>query len=335
MEEFALVSGISRPTVSKYFNDPQSVRKSTRARIENALERYDYRPNIYAINQNRRLTKVIGIMLPYLVDPFFAEIARQIERFCIDEGLRPFPLSSHGDPDLEVANLATLRDMRPAGALIAPLGRRSDRAAIEAMCADVPTVLFDSNIDDVGSAFVGSNNDQSIDLLARYLCETGSPPTFFELRSPPNPNARKRRAAYRASLAQLGETVEIVQVPGEGWDFEEIGLREGGAVLARGGFATDTILCSNDRLAIGLLAAADALGLRVGKGRGFALRIAGHDDHPYSRYTCPPLTTISQDYSAIARRSFETLMSLSPHASAARQRTTELFPGRLVVRESA
>ena len=52
MEEFAAVSGISRPTVSKYFHDPDSVRQSTRRRIEEALEKHDYRPNIFAINQN-------------------------------------------------------------------------------------------------------------------------------------------------------------------------------------------------------------------------------------------------------------------------------------------
>jgi DNA-binding LacI/PurR family transcriptional regulator len=80
MEEFAALSGISRPTVSKYFNDPGSVRASTRARIEQALERYDYRPNFYAMNQNRQLTKNVGILVPYLADPFFAEIARRIER---------------------------------------------------------------------------------------------------------------------------------------------------------------------------------------------------------------------------------------------------------------
>ncbi len=93
MEEFASVSGISRPTVSKYFNDPESVRKTTRARIEAALERYDYRPNIYAMNLNRRLTKNVGIVVPYLADPFFAEMARVIERRCIDAGFSPLLFS--------------------------------------------------------------------------------------------------------------------------------------------------------------------------------------------------------------------------------------------------
>ena len=88
MEEFAAVSGISRPTLSKYFNDHDSVRRSTRERIEKALARHDYRPNIYAINQNRRTTKNIGIVVPNLADPFFTEIGRLVELACIEAGYR-------------------------------------------------------------------------------------------------------------------------------------------------------------------------------------------------------------------------------------------------------
>ncbi len=66
MEEFAAVSGISRPTLSKYFNDADSVRRSTRERIEAALSQYDYRPNVYAVNQNRRKTRNIGVVVPNL-----------------------------------------------------------------------------------------------------------------------------------------------------------------------------------------------------------------------------------------------------------------------------
>ena len=130
MEEFAALSGISRPTVSKYFNDPDSVRKSTRARIEAALEQFDYRPNFYAMNQNRRMTKNIGIVVPYLADPFFAEIVRVIEERCITAGFTPSLFSAHGDPSLEVEILDTLRSLKPAGVLLAPLGRVSDKRAI-------------------------------------------------------------------------------------------------------------------------------------------------------------------------------------------------------------
>jgi transcriptional regulator with XRE-family HTH domain len=57
MDEFAAASGLSRPTVSKYFNDLSSVRPTTRERIEKALNRRDYRPNLFSVNLNRRSTR--------------------------------------------------------------------------------------------------------------------------------------------------------------------------------------------------------------------------------------------------------------------------------------
>ena len=115
MEEFAALSGISRPTVSKYFNDPESVRPKTRARIEDALKEHDYRPNIYAVNQNRKLTKNVGIVVPLLVDPYFAEIARNLEQRCIDAGYRPTLFSAHGQADHEVEVLENLRALEDDG----------------------------------------------------------------------------------------------------------------------------------------------------------------------------------------------------------------------------
>ena len=66
---------------------------------------------------------------------------------------------------------------------------------------------------------------------------------------------------------------------------------------ARADLLSGTVLCANDRLAIGVLAAAYANGIRVGIEPGCDLRVAGHDDHPLSRLTCPAaLTTVAQDY---------------------------------------
>ncbi|MCV2864749.1 LacI family DNA-binding transcriptional regulator [Albidovulum sediminicola] len=335
MEEFAALSGISRPTVSKYFHDPESVRPSTRERIEKALEQYDYRPNIFAMNQNRKLTKNVGILVPYLADPFFAEIARRIETSMIQAGYRPILLSSHGDPRLEVENLDLLRSIKPAGVLLAPLGRASERAAIERFCKDIPTVNFDANIEGVGEAFVGHNNTQATELMIEYLTRSGEPPVFFEMRSPPNPNARKRHKAYVATMERLGHTPHIIQVEGEGWELEEIGYRGGMTAITGRQLSTNTIFCSNDRLAIGLLAAAYELGLRVGLGGGCALRVAGHDNHPFCRYTCPTLTTISHNYGAIAATSAQTLVELIESGERSAERRTQLFDGELIMRASA
>lgn len=334
MQEFADVSGISRPTLSKYFNDPNSVRQTTRARIEAALERYDYRPNIYAMNQNRQLTKTIGIVVPYLSDPFFAEIARNIERSCLSKGFWPVLFSSHGEKEHERNILDNLRSLKPVGVLLAPLGRRSDRKAVEAFCKAVPTVLFDSNIDGVGEAFIGSDNGQSIPLIVEYLCRTGSPPCFFEM-PPVNPNANKRRDAFISAVQNLGHEPHIVRVDGKTWDFEQIGFDGGLKVLHNQGFPTSTVLCSNDRLAIGLIAAAYQSKLAVGREASAQIRIAGHDDHPFSRFTSPSLTTIAQDYAAIASKSVEVLFNLIAAGGALATREETLFEGKLVMRASA
>ena len=333
MEEFASLSGISRPTVSKYFNDPESVRPKTREKIEEALREYDYRPNIYAINQNRKLTKNVGIVVPLLVDPYFAEIARNLEQRCIDAGYRPTLFSAHGQASFEVEVLENLRSIKPAGVLLAPLGRSSDRAALRKFCDDVPTLIFDSSVEELGLAFVGSDNRQFTTHITDYLCRTGEPPCFFEMKTPANPNAHRRRQAYLDAMADFGHEPNVISVDGEGWEFEEIGRLGGHKALSERLFTTNTVLCSNDRLAIGLLTACYERGLKVGRGDDCAIRVAGQDGHPHSRYTCPPLTTISHDYDAVSKTSADTLFAaIDGHLEPWKSTRIE---GKLVLRDSA
>lgn len=335
MEEFAAISGISRPTVSKYFHDPSSVRASTRSRIEAALEKYDYRPNIYAMNQNRKLTKNIGIVVPYLADPFFAEMVRMIEGRCIEAGFTPSLFSAHGDQPHENDILDSLRSIKPAGVLLAPLGRMSDKSAIETFCKHVPTVLFDSNIEGMGEAFIGSDNHSFVSQTVEYLSRTGEAPCFFEMRTPANPNANKRRIAYLSMMERLGLEPHVIKVDGTGWRFEEIGRLGGHKVLADGSLPSNTVLCSNDRLAIGFLSACYERGVKVGRGADCELRVASHDDHPFSRFTCPPLTTAAHDYNAVSDHAVETLFRLIESGGRLENRTETVFAARLIMRESA
>lgn len=333
MEEFSVVSGISRPTVSKYFNNPDSVRPSTREKIEKAVEKHDYRPNIFAINQNRKLTKAVGIVVPLLSDPYFGEIARNLEQRCIDAGYRPTLFSAHGDPALEVEVLENLRSMKPAGALIAPLGRATDKSALQKFCAQVPTLIFDSSFDEAGIAFVGSNNFQFTSHITDYLCRTGEAPCFFEMKRPANPNAHRRRQSYLDAMETFGYTPQVISIEGDGWAFEEIGRLGGHEALSKKAFATNTILCSNDRLAIGLLTACYEQGIKVGRGADCAIRVAGQDGHPFSRYTCPPLTTISHDYDALSQQASNALFAaIDGHV--APWKSTRI-DGHLILRDSA
>ncbi|RJL20614.1 LacI family DNA-binding transcriptional regulator [Paracoccus siganidrum] len=332
MEEFSAVSGISRPTISKYFNDPSSVRKSTRERIEKAIARYGYRPNLFAINQNRKLTRNIGIIVPHIVDPFYAEIVRHIEMRCAEAGYWAIVLGSHGDPERELNALEMLYSLRIAGAIIAPLGDSSVSDRIRQVAADIPTVIFDNHMNGE-EIFFGTDNFQSIGLMVDYLCRSGEPPCFLDMPAV-NTNARERREAYIRAMEIEGHDPHVIPIQSTGWEFEELGHHAGLEILSARQLPWNTILCANDRLAIGLIAAAFERGLRVGRGAATALRIAGHDDHPMARFTAPALTTVAQDYVSIAENSVSTLFHMIEEGKRPLDPVRRL-EGRLILRASA
>ena len=335
MEEFSVASGISRPTVSRYFHDPDSVRKSTREKIERALAEFDYRPNMFAMNLNRRNPRNIEIIVPHLVDPFFAEVVRQIELRCLQAGYWAIVLSSQGESSLEANALDTLRSLKISGAIIAPLGEASDTHRIEQLSSEVPVVFLDSRIGD-RVPFAGTDNNRSISLIVAYLCRSGEPPCFLEMPRV-NQNADERKQAYFAAMKRLGcEPAVVAPERIADWGFEAAGYEVADRLLSKGGFPSRTVLCANDRLAIGVLAAAYANEVRVGIEPGCDLRVAGHDDHPLSRFTCPALTTVAQDYEALAARSLELLFALiAGERSASGKPEQSLLDARLMMRASA
>ena len=136
------------------------------------------------------------------MDPFFAEVVRQIELRCMQAGYWAIVLSSHGQSSLEANALDTLRSLKISGAIVAPLGEASDAHRIEQLSGEVPVVFLDSRISD-RIPFAGTDNAQSISLMVDYLCRSGEPPCFLEM-PPVNQNAAERKEAYLAAMKRLG-----------------------------------------------------------------------------------------------------------------------------------
>jgi DNA-binding LacI/PurR family transcriptional regulator len=313
MEEFSAFVGLSRPTVSKYFNDPNSVRPSTRFTIEAALRKSGFRPSIFAVNLNRRRSNIIGVIVPDSTDPFYTGLTRRIEIMAEEAGLLAFVTSSDGQPDKEDQALLTFKSMNIAGAIIAPLGKQSHHENLARLATSIPIIYVDSPLDEV-SSFVGTDNNQSVGLIVDYLCRSGEPPCFLGMPLVNN-NAMAREAAYLAAMQRLSATPSIVPAsPSTSWDFEKFGLDETLRLLQSGaGFPTKTVLCANDRIAFGVIAAAYRMGLAVGHGADADLRVAGHDNHHLSPYTCPPLTTVAQNFGEIGRLAVEMLLDRLEH----------------------
>ncbi|MBP1860021.1 LacI family DNA-binding transcriptional regulator [Rhizobium herbae] len=309
MEDFARSCGVSRPTLSKYFDDPGSVKSATRERIEMALNASDYRPNIFARNLNRKRTRNVGILVPAITDPFYAEMVNRLELRLRDEGYWPIVISSHGLPELELEAANTIMSLKVAGAIVAPLGLTSDPRVFEKLSQDIPVVYFDTYIEG-NTPFIGNNNRQSVATIVDYLCRSGEPPAYFDIPHV-NHNSGERLDGYITTMETLGlEPIVFGNTKDYSWDFERIGYEQTEALLAKGTLPSKAILCSNDRLAFGVMAAAYSRGIGVGRKSDSYLRVAAHDDHPLSRYTCPPLTTMAQDFAAMAGHSVEMLLAL-------------------------
>lgn len=339
MEDFSELVGLSRPTVSKYFNDPSSVRRKTRDLIEDALKKSGFRPNMFAVNLNRKRSNIIGVIVPNSTDPFYMALTRRIELIAQDAGFLAFVLSSDGKAGMEDQAITTFKSMNVAGAIIAPLGIKSHQKTLEELGKSIPLVYVDSPLDET-SAFVGTNNRQSFGLIVDYLCRSGQPPCYFGMPNV-NTNAATRRIAYVEAMNQFRMAPEIVKISDlVTWDFERFGFEEATRILSgKAGFPSRTILCANDRIAFGVIAAAYQNGVRVGHGADCDLRVAGHDDHPLSRYACPPITTVAQNYNEIGRIAIELLLNKMGEAGAETVGATTddriLLSAELMLRTSA
>jgi DNA-binding LacI/PurR family transcriptional regulator len=337
MEDFSEYVGLSRPTVSKYFNDPSSVRPKTRGLIEAALKDSGFRPNIFAVNLNRRRSNIIGIIIPNSTDPFYMALTRRVELLANAAGFLAFILSSDGNAQFEARAIETLKSMNVAGAIIAPLGLGSQQETLQALGSTIPLVYVDSPLDDA-SPFVGTDNRHSFQLMVDYLCRSGEPPCYLGMPAV-NTNAATREAAYVEAMERLKMAPVVLPVSDDfGWDFERFGFEQMQHLLAKNALATTTVLCANDRVAFGAISAAYHAGLRVGQTGQGDLRIAGHDDHPLSRYACPPITTVAQNYSELGERAMKLLLEMIDshdlqEAAIASKRI--LLEGTIMLRDSA
>jgi DNA-binding LacI/PurR family transcriptional regulator len=152
-----------------------------------------------------------------------------------------------------------------------------------------------------------------------------------------NFNAVERENAYIDSMRALGHTPVIIgtDLTHEGWHFEAHGEAVLDECFSRGHYTEQSILCANDRVAIGALRAAARHGLVPGRGPKGGLRIAGHDDYPLCPFTVPALTTVAQDFEAIGRTAVSRLVDMIGGESAGAKKQVHLFEGVLKLRESA
>jgi len=351
MTELSSAIGISRPTLSKFFQNSYSVRDSTRERIEQALHTVDYVPNFFATKMNRDSTRIIGVIVPYLNDLFFTSLIQSIEEAALQQGYTIAIQCAHGDPALEVKAFENLMSMSADGVIAAPIGQPGSVDAIDRLINEFPIVCVDSRFsdNDKNIDFIGTNNQQSVSLMVAYLHRSGSSPVYLGMPRI-NSNSIEREQAYIRSAEDLGFEPQIIPLDNSNlvWKFEEYAYDTMDEYFARGEFVNSTILCANDRLAIGVIRAANrhhlwtnsdgqSSGHSAGHRSGHAtqFRVAGHDDHPLAAYMNPALTTVSRNTECIGKAAVEQILDQIVNGKRSGNGMIRTFDAELRLRESA
>lgn len=331
MADVARRAGVSPKTVSNVLNDRYPyIRPETRTRVLAAVEELGYQLNTSARALRTNRTGVIGLALPELRAPYFAELADEVFRAARDAGLRVVVEHVEPEPHVAVDHMAGAGTQGLDGVLIAPASRAD--VALETAPAGFPiVVLGDRRLqDDVDQVFLA--NEQGSRLAVEHLLDVGC--TRIALLGADAQstigNAAERTAAYRAVLEERGLPLdEDLLVPTQGWATAD-GVKALEAVISTG-IRFDGVLALSDSLALGALSALHRQGVRVPE----EVAVIGFDGIGDSRFAVPPLTTVAVDRRRTAREAVNLLVRrLEGTGPAAPPPIAVEIPTSLVIRGS-
>ncbi len=326
MKDIARAAEVSVATVSNTLSGRKYVSPQLRERVEEAIKQLQYRPSKIARSLKTKKTFQIGLMVPDITNPYFAEIARGVESIALQNGYQLFLCNTDGHYSREEKTIHSFLDQRADGIInVAP--RMSD----EQLCSyarQVSTVILDREILQMpqGVDLVFTNNYDGPNELARYLIKLGH--HHFACITGPDevPSNRKRVKGFESGLFTDGiPRSRLLLVHGD-FSFES-GFRGMEEVFEQSPRPT-ALFCCNDLMAWGALESAKQKGMKIPED----IAIAGFDNVYFSEFIVPTLTTIHQPKFEAGQIAMKTLLDRFD-AKQDQPKKIEL-PTQLVIRKS-
>ena len=288
LHEVARRAGVSAMTVSRVVNGRGSVDSETRQRVEEAIQALDYVPNRIARGLISQKTQTIGIIVPDIVNPFFAPVVRGAESAARKAGYRVLLCNSEGDLRLEREYIEDLVAHRVEGLLLAPASDRSRSSILSLLRGGFPLVLIDRALPDADCDLIVSDNVQGARRLIEHLIAIGHREIAHVSDAEDTSTGRERLRGYREALEAAGipfqpELVIRTTVDRIG------GYRAAQEILARDSLPT-AIFAVNNMTAVGTMEALRERNLSVPKDMGLVC----FDDVEHLAVLSPILTVIDQ-----------------------------------------
>jgi LacI family transcriptional regulator len=330
MKDIARDMGLSTVTISKVLRGHSDISEETRKRVLKRMDDLHFQPNLAARALITGRTWTIGLVVPDLLHPFFAQVAKAVSAGIRGQGYSLIITSSEEDPELERQEIEQLLARRVDVMLIA-----SAQWTVESFRhieeRKIPYVLIDRCFLGLAANFVGVD-DEAVGLIAtNHLIDQGCR-KIAHIRGPETSTALGRVEGYRRALAarQLSSLPgHIVSIGSSGDDRGEPGGYEAAKKLLSANPRPDGIFCFNDPIALGAMRAILDAGLRIPGD----IAVVGCGNVLYSDFLRVPLTSVDQDSSAIGRIAAELALNLVGMKTPGRPRT-ELINPKLVVRAS-
>jgi LacI family transcriptional regulator len=330
MSDVAREVGVSTMTVSRVINDKGDVSPATRHRVLEAIERLGYRPSSIARSLATRHTGTLGLVIPDVSNPFFAEVARGVEQVAYAEGYNVFLCNTDEDPERELDVLGSLEEKRVDGVVLCSsrLDSASLRLVIESHAA---VILVNRRIGDAGPGVGVVRVDDMTGgrLTTAHLLDRGHRAIGFLSGPPGSHSGQLRLQGYRETMLDAGLEVDDAWLVGCA-PVAEAGRAAASRLLGKAPELT-ALLCYNDLVAVGVLQACVENAYRVPRD----LAVVGFDDIPLAALVTPSLTTCRVPRHDLGMRAVELLLDrIRGNGAEPSDRDIVLQP-ELVVRASA
>jgi LacI family transcriptional regulator len=325
IREIALRAKVSTATVSRTLNNIPTVDPRLARRVWKVVNEVGYYPNKLASGLVSGKSRVFGLIVSEITNPFFPEIVQTFENLAVGNNYEILLTSTVHDPKRMELSVRRMIERRVDGVAILTFGME-DSLIQHLRFRKVPLVFVDVGPDLPGVSNIRINYQSGIRQGVQHLAALGHRRIAFitgplHLRS-----AQARRTAFEKSMEELGLTPDLIV---EGDHTMEGGMRLL-TQLVSSQIRPTAVICSNDMTAIGVMREAYDQGIKVPQD----LSLIGFDDIRLAQFITPPLTTIRMSQTELARIAFEALISEAERAAALKGRVDHELDTNLVLRRS-
>ena len=314
---------VSIATVSRVMNGVESVNQVMAARVMAAVEALGYTPNTHARTLVSGRSRMIGLIVTLITNPFYPELIQNFETMAAQRGYDVLIGSTNYQPARKLACIKRMEERKVDGVAMMTFG--ADEELLRALALRQLPVVSVGQSQVSGVRGVEIDFGRGIHEAVQHLAVLGHRRMAFLSGPLSVDNSLARRDAFVDAMRAIGERVPA-QYLFEGDHSMDSGLRGADGMLSLKERPT-AILCSNDMTAIGALHAVSARNLRVPKD----ISVVGFDDIHMAQFTVPPLTTVRMSVEEIARCAVDTLIAMIEHGEV---QASEMVATRLIVRQS-